>query len=91
MRSTERTAKGGNGWQQAIAGVLLMAAGVVLLLERRDMIEIGPLWRWSPLVLVVVGIFKATASGPKRDLGGGLELTIFALWVVACAAVLTAG
>ena len=82
MRSTDRT--GGSGWQQAIAGVLLMAAGVILLLDRRDVIEIGSIWRWAPLILAVIVIFKATASGPKRDVGGGLELMIFALWVVAC-------
>ncbi|MGH7729876.1 MAG: LiaI-LiaF-like domain-containing protein [Candidatus Eiseniibacteriota bacterium] len=84
MCSTERTVTGGDVWRQAIAGVLLMAGGVVLLLDQFGVIEIGSMWRWWPLVLVAMGLWKISAPGVKRDVGGGLELMIFGAWILAC-------
>ena len=84
MNGTREVATGGDGWRQAIAGILLMAAGVVLLLDQQRIIEVGSIWRWWPLVLVAIGLWKATSPGVKRDIGGGLELMIFGTWIMAC-------
>ena len=79
-------AKGGKdeGLRQAITGLMLMAVGVVLLLDQQEMIEIGSVWRWWPLVPVAMGIWKITAPRETRDLGGGAELIIFGSWLLAC-------
>ena len=75
---------GGDGWRQAITGVLLMAAGVVILLDQRHVIEIGSIWRWWPLALTLMGFWKLSAPASKRDVAGGLELMIFSGWLLAC-------
>lgn len=84
MRANHERAAGGDGWRQVIAGSLLMAAGIVILLDRHGIIEIGSIWRWSPLALALIGFWKMSAPAPRRDLAGGIELMIFAVWVLAC-------
>lgn len=74
----------GDGLRQATAGLLVMAAGVLLLLDQQDVIRIGSIWRWWPLGLVAMGIWKMTAPRETRDLGGGVELIIFGAWILAC-------
>ena len=74
----------GNGLRQATAGLLLMAAGVVLLLDQQGVIEIGSVWRWWPLLPVVMGIWKIAAPAESRDIAHGAELIIFGAWLLAC-------
>lgn len=74
----------GEGLRQATTGLLLMAAGVVLLLDQQEVIEIGSVWRWWPLAPVAMGIWKITAPRETRDLAGGAELIIFGAWLMAC-------
>jgi hypothetical protein len=79
-------AKGGKGegLRQATTGLLLMAAGVVLMLDQQGVIEIGSVWRWWPLIPVAMGVWKITAPRETRDLAGGAELIIFGAWLMAC-------
>jgi hypothetical protein len=84
MRANQGTATGGDGWRQVITGILLMAAGVVILLDQRHVIEVGSIWRWWPLALVLMGFWKMSAPAPRRDVAGGAELMIFAAWILAC-------
>jgi hypothetical protein len=77
-----RTKRGGLG--QAVTGLLIMAAGVVLLLDQTGIIEIGSVGRYWPLVLVAFGIGAMTGPAEKRDVGGGAMLIVFGLWILAC-------
>src|SRR6185436_1075183 len=72
------------GGRQVATGMLLMAAGVVLLLDQQGLFEIGPVWRWWTLIPVAMGIWKVTAPRESRDLAGGVELMIFGAWLLAC-------
>ncbi|HYN63631.1 MAG TPA: DUF5668 domain-containing protein [Candidatus Limnocylindrales bacterium] len=74
----------GEGLRQATTGLLLMAAGVVLLLDQQELIEIGSIWRWWPLAPVAMGIWKITAPRETRDLAGGAELIILGAWLMVC-------
>lgn len=74
----------GGGLSQAITGLLIMAAGVVLLLDQTGIIEVGPVGRYWPLVLVAFGIGAMTGPAEKRDVGGGAMLIVFGLWILAC-------
>ena len=73
-----------DGVRQATAGLLLMAAGVVLLLDQQGVIEIGSVWRWWPLLPGVMGIWKIAAPPESRDIAHGAELIIFSAWLLAC-------
>ncbi len=75
---------GSDGLRQATIGVLLMAAGVLLLLDRQGVIEVGPLGLWWPTVLIVLGLLKVVAPARERDVAGGASLVIFGAWFLAC-------
>lgn len=74
----------GNGTRQATTGLLMMAAGVVLLLDQQGIIEIGSIGHWWPLVLVVLGLWKITAPDGERDAAGGAMFMAFGGWLLAC-------
>lgn len=74
----------GDGLRQATAGLLLMAAGVVLLLDQQGLMEIGSVWRWWPLIPAAMGIWKITAPAQSRDIAHGAELIILSAWLLAC-------
>jgi hypothetical protein len=61
-----------------------MAAGVVLLLDQQGVIEIGAVWRWWPMVVMAMGLWKITAPRETRDAAHGVELIIFGAWLLAC-------
>lgn len=71
-----------------IFGVVILAAGVVLLLDRFGVIDAGQLWRYWPLGLVAVGAAKvAQPQCAGRAFGGvllvaGIILSIDAFGVV---------
>ena len=73
-----------DGARQATTGLLLMAAGVVLLLDQQGVIEIGSIGHWWPLVLVVLGLWKISAPEGERDAAGGAMLVVFGAWLLAC-------
>jgi len=74
----------GEGLRQATTGLLIMAVGVVLLLDQQGVFEIGSVWRWWPLLPVAMGIWKITAPRETRDAPGGAELIVFGAWLLAC-------
>jgi hypothetical protein len=61
-------------------GVILMAIGTVLLLDRFGTVQlprIGQLW---PLIFVALGISKTF----ERDFGSALMFILVGAWVLAC-------
>jgi hypothetical protein len=74
----------GNGLRQTTTGLLMMAAGVVLLLDQQGIIEIGSIGHWWPLVLVALGLWKVTGPDGERDVAGGAMFMVFGVWFLAC-------
>ncbi len=61
-----------------VLGMFLVAAGVLLALDRFGVIDTGPIWRFWPVVLVVLGLVKLFGSDSNRC--GGLVLLLVGSW-----------
>jgi hypothetical protein len=70
--------------KQVVWGLLLIAFGTVVLLDRLYYIDAGAYWRYAPLLLVVVGINQAIGHPSPRELGNGLWTVFIGLWLFAC-------
>jgi hypothetical protein len=64
----------------AVIGSFLVLAGGVLLLENFGVIDIGPVWRVWPLILVGLGVARIREAASRRDQGVGLWLLLLGLW-----------
>jgi hypothetical protein len=49
-----------------IAGLAFITAGALLALDRFTALDIGPLWRYWPLILVAVGVAKLVEPSAPR-------------------------
>ena len=76
--------KRGSGLRETTAGLLMMAAGVVLLLDQQRIIEIGSIGHWWPAAPVVLGLWQMTAPPEERDVAGGAASVIIGAWLLAC-------
>ena len=70
--------------KQAVWGLLLIAVGTVVLLDRMDVIDAGAYWRYWPLLLVVAGINQTIGYPSPREFGNGLWTVFIGLWLFAC-------
>jgi hypothetical protein len=70
--------------KQLVWGILLIAVGCVMLLERADIIEIdlniGQLWRYWPWLLVISGVTKIIPPTTPRYFLSGMWEIFFASW-----------
>jgi len=57
---------------RATFGVLVLLFGAMLLLNNVDIIDVGPLWRLWPLILVVIGVNTLLNSHYGQDSGVGV-------------------
>lgn len=70
--------------KQAVWGLLLIAVGTLVLLDRLHYIDAGAYWRYAPLLLVVVGINQTIGYPSPREFGNGLWTVFIGLWLFAC-------
>jgi len=63
-----------------LIGSFLVLAGGALLLENFGVIDIGPVWRFWPLILVGLGIVRIREATSRRAQGAGLWLLLLGLW-----------
>jgi hypothetical protein len=63
-----------------VIGSFLLLAGGSLLLENFGLIDIGPLWRFWPLILIGLGIAKISDAASRREQGAGVWLLLLGLW-----------
>ena len=63
-----------------LVGAFLILAGGALLLDNTGIVDIGPMWRFWPLILVGVGIAKMWNAASRREQGNGLWLLLLGLW-----------
>lgn len=70
--------------KQAVWGLLLIAVGTIVLLDRMVYIDAGAYWHYWPLLLVAVGINQMIGAPTPRELGSGLWTIFIGLWLFAC-------
>jgi hypothetical protein len=63
-----------------LIGSFLVLAGAALLLENSGVIDIGPVWRFWPLILIGLGIARLREATSRREQGIGLWLLLLGLW-----------
>mgnify|MGYP003578038905 FL=1 len=70
--------------KQAVWGLLLIAVGTIVLLDRLYYIDAGAYWRYAPLLLVVIGLNQTIGHPSPREFGNGLWTVFIGLWLFAC-------
>ncbi|HAV24296.1 MAG: hypothetical protein A2X67_06080 [Ignavibacteria bacterium GWA2_55_11] len=62
-------------------GLVLIGFGVLFLLDNFGYTEIGSVWHYSPLIVVVFGIQKLIKAENPQQTGGGMWLVFIGLWL----------
>ena len=60
---------------QLIFGLAIATLGVLFTLDNLDIIQSGPILRWWPIVLVLVGLTRLWGSGPRSQTVAGVLIT----------------
>jgi hypothetical protein len=63
-----------------LIGSFLVLAGGALLLENFGVIDIGPIWRFWPLILIGLGIVRISEATSRSGQGTGVWLLLLGLW-----------
>ena len=71
----------GRATSHLIGGLVLIALGVLFLLQKADLFYLGSLFEFWPLILVVMGIVKLSA-GNYEERKGGLWLLVIGCWLL---------
>jgi hypothetical protein len=66
--------------RQLLWGLMLVAIGMLFLLERLDMLAIDGLWHYWPVLTAIFGIVKLMPPTSSRHILGGLWLMFFSAW-----------
>lgn len=67
--------------KQLMWGLVLVAIGVALLLDRMGRIDMLDLWQYLPLLLVVVGINRMIGYPTAEEFLSGLWWLVIGCWV----------
>lgn len=68
---------------QLVWGLVLVAIGVVVLLNQLGVADLWNWWHYLPLVLVVIGINRTIGYPTAGDFAGGLWLALIGIWLFA--------
>jgi len=63
------------------AGIILIAIGVLFLLQRLDIIFVGSIWKYWPGIFIVIGIMKLVNGLSPADTGSGLWWIFLGTWL----------
>lgn len=69
--------------RQLIWGVLIIVVGITLVLDRMNYIELGSLWHYWPLLVVVIGMNKLVGYPSARHYSDGVWTILTGLWMFA--------
>ncbi len=64
---------------QAIAGLIVVAIGVLLLIGTLDVVDLGTVARWIPSLFILLGLWRLVASGFTNVLGPFIIIAVAAL------------
>jgi len=62
IRDRVRYGRPGRGFSHLVVGLFIVAVGLGLLLDNLGIYPIGDLWRYWPVILIILGISKVTES-----------------------------
>jgi hypothetical protein len=66
-----------------VGGLILVALGVIFLLEQRGLLGFAGITSWWPLIVVAMGVGKLVGGGSGRRRRGGLWLLFVGVWLLA--------
>jgi hypothetical protein len=69
--------------KQIMWGLVLIAVGVIFLLDRMDLVDVRGLWHYWPLLLVAAGINQTIGYPSAREFSNGLWIVFIGLWLFA--------
>lgn len=69
--------------KQMMWGLVLIAVGVIFLLDRADLMDASAVWHYWPLLLVVAGINQTIGYPSAREFRSGLWSIFVGLWLFA--------
>lgn len=69
--------------RQLMWGLVLVLFGLTILLDRMDLIEVRSLWRYWPLVMIVIGINKMIGYPTPGHYSSGLWMMFMGVWLFA--------
>lgn len=67
---------------QLLIGLTVVALGVLFTLDNLDLIRSGPILRWWPIVVVLIGVSKLVGYGSGRHVLAGGLITTAGLWLL---------
>jgi hypothetical protein len=66
---------------QIFFSLLLIGGGLLLLLHNFDLLDLGPVWRLWPFILVALGIHKVLQVNRWTKIGEGVWWIFLGLWL----------
>lgn len=63
-----------------VVGALLVGLGLVLFLERADLMNLHGIHHWWPFIVTAVGVAQLVSGGPRRKARSGVLLILLSLW-----------
>lgn len=66
---------------QLFLGLLLIGMGLLFLADNLYYLDIGPIWRYWPFILVALGIQNLFNANDRDGVGGGVWLIFIGLWL----------
>jgi hypothetical protein len=66
---------------QLVWGGILLILGTALLLNNLDLLEMGSVWRYWPLLIVAMGIGKLVMAESARERGSAIWLIFIGAWL----------
>ena len=69
--------------KQIMWGLVLMAVGLVFLLDRMDLVDVRSLWHYWPLLIVAAGINQTIGYPSAKEFSTGLWTVFIGLWLFA--------
>jgi hypothetical protein len=70
--------------KRAVWGILVIAAGVMLLLVQMDIVEWRDWREFWPAILMVIGVGHMAAANRPRHVVSGIAWVLWGLWFYAC-------
>lgn len=64
-------------------GLVLILIGALFLADRFNLMDLGDVWDYWPLLLIAYGVVKLVTGRNGEAVGSGITWTLFGLWFLA--------